>query len=273
MLTTARRSLAVLGVAALGGTGLLASPAVADPVLSSPPGVGAPAPASFDDYYAGTEGLSGPQLKSKLNSIISDQDVLSYSQVWDGLKETDEDPNNSSNVIELYSGKSTPKSNNGGGADNWNREHVWAKSHGDFGTANGPGTDLHHLRPTDVTVNSSRGNLDFDMGGAPVGEAPENKADDDSWEPRDAVKGDVARMIFYMSVRYEGADGHPDLEVNDQVGNGSAPHIGKVSVLKQWSEQDPPDAFEKNRNEVIFTSFQRNRNPFIDHPEWVESIY
>jgi endonuclease I len=230
-------------------------------------------PTDPGDYYAGTQGLTGPQLKTKLNSIISKQTVLSYDQVWDALKKTDEDPNNSSNVILLYSGKPSPKTNNGGGADNWNREHVWAKSHGDFGTSNGPGTDVHHLRPTDVTVNSSRGNLDFDMGGSPVEEAPENNADGDSWEPRDAVKGDVARMIFYMAVRYEGTDGHPDLEVNDQVGNGSNPYMGKLSVLKEWSKQDPPDAFEKNRNEVIFTSFQKNRNPFIDHPEWVDSIF
>ncbi|WP_185893689.1 PfkB family carbohydrate kinase, partial [Streptomyces sp. WAC08241] len=86
---------------------------------------------------------------------------------------------------------------NGGGTDDWNREHVWAKSHGDFGTATGPGTDIHHLRPEDVAVNSVRGNKDLDNGGSPVGEAPENTADSDSFEPRDAVKGDVARMIFY----------------------------------------------------------------------------
>ncbi len=156
--------------------------------------------------------------------------------------------------------------------DNWNREHVWAKSHGDFGTTAGPGTDLHHLRPTDVTVNSARGNLDFDDGGSESTEAPGNYSDGDSWEPRDAVKGDVARMIFYMSVRYEVGD-VVDLEVNDRVGNGSTPYMGRVSVLKQWSQQDPPDAFEQRRNERIHANWQGNRNPFIDHPEWVESIW
>lgn len=230
-------------------------------------------PSDPGEYYAGTEGLAGDPLKDKLNTIISQQTVLSYDQVWDALGKTDEDPNNSANVIQLYTGKSTPKSNNGGDADNWNREHVWAKSHGDFGTSNGPGTDVHHLRPTDVTVNSDRGNLDFDTGGTENDEAPGNYSDSDSWEPRDAVKGDVARMIFYMAVRYEGGDGHPDLEVNDQVSNGTQPLHGKLSTLKAWSQQDPPDAFEKNRNEVIFTSIQKNRNPFIDHPEWVESIF
>ena len=131
------------------------------------------------------------------------------------------------------------KSNNGGGVDQWNREHVWAQSHGDFGTSTGPGTDLHHLRPEDVTVNSARGNLDFDDGGTQNSEAPGNYADGNSWEPRDAVKGDVARMIFYMSVRYEGDDGFPDLEVNDVAGNGSVPRLGRLSVLLQWNAAGP----------------------------------
>ncbi|YAL83899.1 endonuclease I family protein [Dermacoccaceae bacterium W4C1] len=257
-------------VAAAGVFAFALAPGLATPVHAQS---AAPAAAeTVEEYYAGTDGLTGEALKSKLNSIISDQDVLSYSGVWDGLKATDEDPNNSNNVIELYTGKSTPKSNNGGGVDNWNREHVWAKSHGDFGTSAGPGTDLHHLRPSDVTVNSDRGNLDFDEGGTENDEAPGNFSDSDSWEPRDEVKGDVARMIFYMAVRYEGS-GAPDLEVNDKVNNGSDPYMGRLSVLKKWNEQDPPSAFEKKRNEVIYTDFQHNRNPFIDHPEWVDAIY
>ena len=165
---------------------------------------------------------------------------LSYDAVWNALKATDQDPANAGNVIELYTGDSVPKSDNGGGPDQWNREHVWAKSHGDFGTATGPGTDIHHLRPDDVTVNSARGNLDFDEGGTENAEAPGNYADGDSWEPRDAVKGDVARMIFYMSVRYEGTDGFADLEVNDATGNGSAPHIGKLSRLLEWNARTRP---------------------------------
>ncbi|WP_338539182.1 endonuclease [Janibacter terrae] len=229
-------------------------------------------PTDPGSYYNGTAGLTGSQLEARLHQIISNNRVLSYDQVWDGIKDVDEDPRNTNNVVLLYKGTSSPKSNNGGGVDNWNREHVWAKSHGDFGTTAGPGTDLHHLRPTDVTVNSARGNLDFDDGGSESTEAPGNYSDGDSWEPRDAVKGDVARMIFYMSVRYEVGD-VVDLEVNDRVGNGSTPYMGRVSVLKQWSQQDPPDAFEQRRNERIHANWQGNRNPFIDHPEWVESIW
>ena len=226
-----------------------------------------------DTYYSSAMGKTGSSLKTELHLIIDDHTELSYNDVWDALRVTDEDPSNPNNVILLYSGRSQSKFDNGGNVDDWNREHVWAKSHGDFGTSMGPGTDIHHLRPTDVTVNSTRGNLDFDNGGSPQSEAPDNYYDSDSWEPRDSVKGDVARMIFYMAVRYEGDSGEVDLEVNDLVDNGSAPYIGKVSVLKSWNEMDPVDSFEQNRNEVIYDQYQHNRNPFIDHPEWVEAIW
>lgn len=237
--------------------------APAAPAATAPP----------EDYYAGTEGLSGDELKAKMHEIISEADVLSYSEVWDGLKATDEDPADPDNVILLYSGESRPKSANGGNQGDWNREHVWAKSHGDFGTDPGPGTDLHHLRPSDVQVNSTRDNKDFDNGGSEVDGAPGNYTDGDSFEPRDEVKGDVARMVLYMTVRYEGDDGFADLEPNDRVENNSAPYMGRLSVLKEWHEADPPDEWEQRRNDVIYEEFQHNRNPFIDHPEWVESIW
>jgi endonuclease I len=225
-------------------------------------------------YYASAIGKSGSALHTELHRIVSSGvTTLTYDQVWTALKDTDQDPNNSNNVIEVYSGRSIAKSDNGGGVDQWNREHVWAKSHGDFGTVNGPGTDVHHLRPEDVTVNSTRGNLDFDNGGSPVAQCSGCLSDGDSFQPRDAVKGDVARMIFYMAVRWDGGDGFADLEPNDLVGNGTAPAIGRLSVLKQWNLQDPPDAFEKRRNQVIFDTWQHNRNPFVDHPEWVTAIW
>ena len=228
---------------------------------------------SPDGYYDAANGKSGEQLKSALHDIIDDHTEISYSNVWEALRETDEDPSNSNNVILLYTGRSQGKNENGGNADDWNREHVWAKSHGDFGTSMGPGTDLHHLRPTDASVNSSRSNLDFDEGGSEHTEAAGNYYDSDSWEPRDSVKGDVARMIFYMDVRYEGDSGEPDLELNNQVNNGSAPYHGKLSVLLEWHEEDPVDDLERRRNEIIYTDYQHNRNPFIDHPEWVAEIW
>ena len=229
-------------------------------------------------YYDSAQGLSGENLKTALHNIIKNHTEFSYSTVWSILQETDEDPNNHNNVILLYTGWSYAKSNHGGSASQWNREHVWAKSHGNFGTSNGPGTDVHHLRPTDVTVNSRRGNLDFDNGGTEYIDgdgATGCYVDSNSWEPRDAVKGDVARMIFYMAVRYEGGNGEPDLEVVDYVNSSpnGEPYMGKLSTLIQWNNQDPPDDFERNRNDVIYYQWQHNRNPFIDHPEYVNAIW
>ncbi|MBN1327199.1 MAG: hypothetical protein JW996_04555, partial [Candidatus Cloacimonetes bacterium] len=89
-----------------------------------------------DGYYDGTEYLSGEALKSALNDIIKDHVEFSYDDLRDFiLKDTDEDPQNSDNVILVYTGWSRAKDDFGGGPSDWNREHVWAKSHGDFGTA------------------------------------------------------------------------------------------------------------------------------------------
>ncbi|MCS0671803.1 endonuclease [Cytobacillus firmus] len=224
-------------------------------------------------YYDAATGKTGEALKTALHTIIDDHTEISYSNVWEALRDTDEDPANSNNVILLYTGRSQGKFTNGSGVNDWNREHVWAKSHGDFGTAMGAGTDLHHLRPTDASVNSSRGNLDFDDGGTQHSEALGNYYDSDSWEPRDAVKGDVARMLFYMAVRYEGDSGEVDLELNNLVNNGSAPYHGKMSVLLEWHKEDPVDDNERRRNEIIYSDYQHNRNPFIDHPEWASAIW
>ncbi|MGW3952723.1 endonuclease I family protein [Streptomyces sp. NPDC004752] len=224
-------------------------------------------------YYKNAIGKTGTNLKSALHTIISGQSKLSYAQLWDALKVTDQDPNNSNNVVLLYSGISRSKSLNGGNVGDWNREHVWAVSHGNLTTSTGPGTDLHHIRPEDVQVNSTRGNKDFDNGGSTFTNSGGSRTDSDSFEPRDAVKGDVARMILYMAVRYEGGDGFADLEPDDKVNNGSTPYIGRLSVLKQWNDEDPPDAFEERRNQVIYDSYQHNRNPFVDHPEWVDAIW
>ncbi|WP_353951621.1 endonuclease [Knoellia sp. S7-12] len=226
-----------------------------------------------DAYYAGALGKSGSALRTALHDIISEQTVLTYDQVWTALKDTDQDPGNTANVIEIYSGRSISKSSNGGDADQWNREHVWPQSHGGFGTTPGPGTDVHHLRPEDVTVNSDRGNLDFDNGGSAVNQCSDCWRDGDSFEPRDSVKGDVARMILYMAIRYEGGDGFANLEPNNTAGNGSTPYVGKLTTLKAWSAGDPPSTFEKRRNDRIHAQWQGNRNPFIDHPEWVTSIW
>ncbi|MGE8080449.1 endonuclease [Peribacillus loiseleuriae] len=225
----------------------------------------------LEPYYQNASGKIDKELKMALHNIIKDHTQLSYSQVWDAIKDTDEDPNNSNNVILLYSGKSISKNANGGNVGQWNREHVWAKSHGDFGTSKGPGTDIHHLRPADVQVNGARGHLDFDNGGKKYSGC-DCYSDSDSWEPPNNVKGDIARMLFYMAVRYEG-NGELDLELSDTVNTYPKPLHGKLSTLLEWNELDPVDDFEKHRNDVIFEKWQHNRNPFVDHPEWATEIW
>jgi endonuclease I len=223
-------------------------------------------------YYNSAMGLEGQALKTALHNIIDDHQEYSYDALRDYiLEDTDEDPNNSSNIILLYTGRSQAKNTFGGDPNDWNREHVWAKSHGDFGDNPPCGTDAHHMRPTDVSVNSDRGNLDFDNGGTQHSEATGCYYDSDSWEPRNAVKGDVARMMFYMAVRYQGDSGEPDLELVNYTPT-SGPIFGKLSTLLAWNMQDPPDAFERNRNEVIY-GYQGNRNPFIDYPEFANCIW
>ncbi len=240
----------------------------------------------FDDsiYYADVNAALANQataanLRSAINGAISiNHNVLTYSEVWTALTQTDEDPLNSDNVILLYRGLSLAKFSNGSGTqssnpDNWNREHVWAKSHGFPSSSASAYTDIHHLRPTDISVNSSRGNLDFDYSDNALSEAPQNRVDGNSFEPRDAVKGDVARMTFYMDVRYEGADPQtPDLTLVDMLTSTGQPRLGKLCALLAWHVADPVDSYEQERNNRIY-EFQGNRNPFIDHPEWVTQVF
>ncbi|MGB0427455.1 MAG: endonuclease [Flavobacteriales bacterium] len=243
------------------------------------------------NYYQTANGLSGAALKAELHSIIEDHVELEYGTIKTVIRQADEDPNNSDNVILLYTGNSIYKFDfandpfNSNQNDFWNREHVWAKSHGNFGpdgnfTERGANTDAHHLRPVDQTINSARSNKDFDNGGTIVnnGTTPTDcKSTENSWEPRDEVKGDVARMIFYMATRYEGGtsalgDAEPDLEVVEALNTYPNPEMGKLSTLLAWHNQDPVDAFELNRNDVIF-NWQTNRNPFIDQPHLVDVIF
>lgn len=213
--------------------------------------------------------------------IKKDHTQLTYNQVWTALIETDQDPDNEDNIVLLYTGKSIPKSENasvmGSSPDAWNREHVWAKSHGFPESSQLGYTDLHHLRPADASMNSARSNYDFDNGGDPVYDGDtitmNNLRDGVSWEPRDEVKGDVARMMFYMAVRYEdNSDANmPDLVLVDNVGSEGA-QFGKLCSLYDWHITDTVDQQEVDRNNAVY-EFQGNRNPFVDHPEWVEKIY
>ncbi|MGM0566618.1 MAG: endonuclease [Bacteroidota bacterium] len=223
-------------------------------------------------YYNNTSGLTGEALKSQLNDIIQDHQSMSYYTSKTVFKNSDADPENPENIILVYTGRSHDNDDYGTGGDYVNREHVWAKSHGDFGNEPPEGSDFHNLKPADASVNMDRSNKDFDYSDNEHDEAEGNFYDSDSWEPRDEVKGDIARIIFYMATRYEGENGEEDLKVVDEVNTYPAAEHGKLSTLLEWNMMDPPDDFERNRNNVIF-SWQRNRNPFIDNPEFAERIW
>ncbi|MBL6449627.1 endonuclease [Fulvivirga sp. 29W222] len=238
-------------------------------------------------YYNNAEGKSGDPLKSALYNIIKGHVEYPYTSsstdVWDILKETDRDPNNPNNVIGIYSNFSMNAALEYNSGDGWSREHVWAKSRGDFGTTLGPGTDVHHLRAADISTNSARSNRTFaecselyvDGSGTYQGAtASYTSSTSFVWKPRNEVKGDIARMIFYMATRYEGFNGEPDLEIVDYVVDAAdkSPLHGKLSDLLAWHNEDPVDNLERQRNDIIY-GYQQNRNPYIDHPEYVGLIW
>jgi endonuclease I len=136
----------------------------------------------------------------------------------------------------------------------WNREHVWPQSllgvSADNATVNSA-SDLYNLMPANPGENSSIGNSPYSEMGL-------------GYEPRDEVKGDVARALFYMMIMYD------ELNLVDD-----APGIhemGYLNELLQWHLDDPVDDFELARLEVIF-SYQSNRNPFVDYPHFVDLIW
>lgn len=239
-----------------------------------------------EGYYEPAEGLAGEELKEALHLIINGHNMFSYTSsatdVWDILKETDRDPANPENVIMIYTGRSINGAQEYNSGNGWTREHIWPQSRGDFGTSQGAGTDVHHIRPLENSVNSTRSNRSFANCNSCVevvfqGETTGSFYDDVQYtfEPRDEVKGDVARMIFYMALRYEGSDGELDMELTNSIpsqGDGSPIH-GKLDDLMEWNDLDPVDEFEMNRNDVIHYQYQGNRNPFIDHPELAEYIW
>lgn len=246
------------------------------------------------DYYSTiSSSLTGTTLKNALYEKIKVHHIpYTYDNCDSYIANANEDPNNSNNVILFYTGRSVLKTYQGATAsapDGWNKEHVWAKSHGSFATQVA-GRDIHHLMPTDNGVNNTRSSKDFDTGGSlvltynsygqkiTVEYADPNdqcKTTTNTFEPRDVVKGDVARIMFYMAVRYEGkSDGGPNLELVDSItgNNATAPTLGKLSTLLQWHLADPVDEFEMTRNNYIY-NLQGNRNPFIDHPDFAAKIW
>ncbi len=214
--------------------------------------------------------LTGTPLKDELATKISSTHTttLSYTPgVWNVLKESDLDPTDNNQIILLYgysdsdgnyvTDRTRSKDANGGtqGTD-WNREHVYPKSLGNpnLGTS-GPGADAHHLRPCDVRFNSNRSSKKFAAGSGTASDS------NSGWYPGDEWKGDVARMMMYMYLRY----GNQCLPKNVTIGSVNSSDSNMIDLLLQWNVDDPISDFEKNRNNVI-KGKQGNRNPFIDNP-------
>ena len=234
-------------------------------------------------YYDSLNGLSGENLITAIQYIISNPELVrahSYSDIKDILDEADMNPNNSNEVWLVYSEEARSKkdlqmtSNPNG---KWNREHIFPRSRGDFydisadsysdgidkywttniDSLRHANSDAHGIRAADSRENSARGNKHY---GDYLG--PENN--------KGSFKGDIARSLFFLSLRYNG------LELAYSVPNFGYPQIvgemGDLKTLLEWNKIDPADDFEMNRNNVIY-EWQKNRNPFIDHPELVDYIW
>jgi len=257
---------------------------------------------SLEGYYAIVDASSPAQLRLTLHEAIDDHQWFPYTSTatdtWDILDEADEDPSNPNNVLDVYYNASYPKA--GGGNTNYNREHAWPNSYGfpNDGTANYPYNDCHHLFVAYDSYNSSRGNDPYGQCDASCTEKPtvggttgtypgtSNWRKTGVWETWSGRRGDVARALLYLDVRYEGGThgvtgvDEPDLILSDNASlivadtsqNKSVAYMGMLSVLLQWHAEDPVSDVERARNEVVY-SYQGNRNPFIDHPEWVDCVF
>ena len=233
-------------------------------------------------YYDSLNGKSGPQLKQAVQDIIANPAVVrahNYGDIVEILNKADQNPSNSNEVWLMYKEVNRAKFLYQGAESSstgrWNREHIYPQSRGGYAggtssTADGfdmwvyssadslahGHADAHHLRAEDGPENSSRNNKDFgltDYNGFAGNQG--------SW------KGDVARAVFYMAVRYNGLQ-----VVNGNPADSTVGQLGDLETLLQWNTTDPADDFEMNRNNYIQT-WQKNRNPFIDHPDLASYIW
>ncbi len=234
--------------------------------------------APSDGYYSKVDTSNPAAIRATLHQTIAKARRLSYAEVWEALAYTDADPASVGHVRLIYSGTTVPVEHwerpgtTASQDEVWNREHVWPKSKGFPNQGQAAHTDIHHLRAADKNVNSTRGNKDFDEGGQAVPQAPGARHDSDSFEPPDADKGAVSRMIMYMVVRYEGDGATGNLELSRSVTKSGQPSVGRLCTLLAWHRKFPVDDFERRRNDRV-QEVQGNRNPFVDHPDWAEAIW
>lgn len=240
-----------------------------------------------EEYYQSLNGELDSDFKEKLHTLLEETHTYkaSYSKVWEILKTADRDPLNAENILCIYTGQSIPIANQDKGtAGNniWNREHLWPKAKGFKSESMAAHNDCHHLHASEKNINNYRANLDFGEVENPTKtDSYGNRWNSSYFEPRDEVKGDIARSLFYMVVRYDGDECENcllDLELIDgtvsssMITSGSVGRLGDLSTLLKWHYEDPVDEAERSRNEAVY-SYQGNRNPFIDHEEFVSYLY
>ena len=240
-------------------------------------------------YYNSTNGLSGVALQQALHDIIDNHTVISYGNLYNAFGSTDQKTNGK--VWDIYSdlpGGTPPYEysntsadqcgNYDSEADCYNREHSWPNSW--FGGLSNIPTysDLFHLYPTDGYVNNRRANNPYgevtsatwtSENGSKVGSNTTTGYSGTVFEPIDEYKGDLARGYFYLTTRYKGEDSNWDVS---EMTNKATLLPWAVCLLLDWHHQDSVSTKETNRNNSIY-QLQNNRNPFIDHPEWADSIF
>ncbi|HPB30210.1 MAG TPA: endonuclease [Candidatus Sumerlaeota bacterium] len=251
-----------------------------------------------EGYYDEAMGLTGNELRGALHNIIKDHRRPSWSnEVTDIIRDADRHPDMEGYILDIYKNEAYLTSD----TTSWEREHSWPSSYGftdNTGTCNYPFADCHHLFAADASYNSSRGNSIYDyctqscepkyVTGYPALANYRGKNEgSDVWETWLHRRGDVARALFYLDVRYEGGThgitgcDEPDLILTNNRSlivssptheNFSPAYMGVLNTLLEWHLDDPVDDREIHRNDVVFAA-QGNRNPFIDHPGWVYDIW
>ena len=227
----------------------------------------------LEAYYAGVDDLTGISLRDRLYSIIrTDFIKVNYDTAKIVLLDSDRDLNTRDNIYLIYNGESIPAIWDDGAT--WNREHVWPNSRLGIPrvspSTKNQGSDLHNLRAINRSVNSSRGNRYF-----VAGSGLNKTVGKDGYYPGDDHIGDVARILLYMMVMYPDVlNLTNDLYILDNATSyvPKGAYMGVLQTLLEWHAADPVDAFEIQRNNVIYDA-QKNRNPFIDKPELVSRLF
>ena len=276
--------------------------AFALPVAVNDDGDDSPADSGSDDdsYYRSVSGLSGNALKNGLHNLIAGHNAQSYSALWSfySANELDIYYENDGSILDIYSERPassdpynfTPANDQCGTyrneGDCYNREHSFPRSW--FGGAVAPmNSDVHHVFPTDGKVNAMRGSYPYgtvgnasstSQNGSKLGAADSALGYSGTvFEPIDEFKGDVARALFYMATRYQDVIGNwqNNTSYSDAVLDGSSDQVFEgwfLTLLLAWHSADPVSQKERDRNAAAY-SFQGNRNPFVDHPEYVSEIW